>query len=166
MVGECACSILRLRVCLCVCVSVCVCVCVSVCVCLITDLFLQILKVPVLAQQSRSANRQSSQWMLKLLGKARWHAACARQRGRSSTWMLLKMRMAHLTSSTRPRSLASMSSASVSEESTSLTVPSKSRWVNPLFILGRLAEHTKLMMNQVQTQSEQSQTGRKKCLKM
>ena len=128
----------------------CVCLCVSVCVYLITDLFLPILKVPVLAQQSRSANRQSSQWMLKLLGKARWRAVCARQRGQSSTWMLLRMRMAHLTSSTRPRSLESMSSASVSEESTSLTVPSKSRWVNVSFILGRLAVQSS------HTQAEQS----------
>lgn len=123
---------------LCVCVcerqSEDVCVCLCLCKMMITvlsplTLSSQFLKAPALAQRSRLANRQSSQWTPRLLGKARWHAVCARLRARSSTWTLLKMRTARLTSSTRRRSLASMSSASVLEGSTSLTVPSKSRWV-------------------------------------
>lgn len=134
-------------------------VCVKGCVCvckdnnnnshLTTDPFFPILKAPVLAQQSRLVNRQSSQWTQRPLGKARWHAACAPPRGPSSTWTLLKMRTARLTSSTQRRSLASMSSASVLEGSTSLTVPSKSRWVMcnfnfDLYRVGGLSIHALL----------------------
>ncbi len=86
-----------------------------------------ILKVPALARQSKLVNRPSSQWTPRLLEKARSHAACAHLRGQNSMWTLSKMKTEHLTSSTRRRSLASMSSASALEGSTSLTVPSKSR---------------------------------------
>ena len=92
-------------------------------------LFFSILKVLVSAQLSRLASRLSSQWTLRPLGKARWPAACARPRGQSLMWTLLKTKTAHLTSSTRRRCLASMSSAFALEANTSLTVPSKSRWV-------------------------------------
>ncbi len=134
MVVECACW--TLCVCVCVCVWKEVCACLCLCEInnfnkwyLTTDPFFSILKAPGSARLSRLANRQSSQWTPRLLGKARWHAACAHPRGQSSTWTLLKTRTAHSTSSTRHRSLASMSSASVLEGSTSPTVPSKSRWV-------------------------------------
>lgn len=96
---------------------------------LTADSFFLIVKELVLAQQSRLGSRQSSRWTQRLPGKARWRAACALLRGPSLTWTLLKTRTARLTFSTQRHSLASMSSASVLEGSTSLIVPSKSRWV-------------------------------------
>lgn len=109
------------------CVWQCACVCVRNNLNAFYDYFY--VKVPVLAQLSRLANRRLSRWTPKLPEKARWRAASARQRGWSLTWTWLKMRMAHSTSSTRRHSLASMWSASALEGSTSLTVRSKSRWV-------------------------------------